>query len=688
MAAPEDDSPGEFHVFIKTSTGSTRAVRVSLDDTVREVNAKLEAWDFFLSQEGGSLTYHRMCMEYDLALSRGRGRLIYNERYMKDDLTLRHYGIKPNCFLYHVELQGPGGTFRPRVSLQSGGGTLIAQSSVQSGGGTLIAQPSVQSGGGTFRPQFSLQGSGGTFRPQFSFRSGGGTLIAQSSGKAVSWSSLTTWCSEAGGAARWRVWDLNSLPGGLALRELVPDEASTSAEVSYDFGQFHSSLNMDSPWKGNCQDCLGEDLPEVTPRRIRDLLGHHTAYRAHLPGAGIFRCSITGLGFEVKSAVTVTYRYDTWTTHLSKADQEMWMPAGPLFHIEVQPGVVQAVRLPHFICLAEDVNTSLCSIAHFESGKMTLESPTRLMAFSAVLENPSFSALGVLWRKIRSAFCSLPVHSLVLIFQQLNAASTTLHLYLIPDDKSVKRAIEEQEVNWNSKLIPKPPPFRPLFLGRNYRVTSTKQAEITPEEHLPLCYKSPKKQQPFVEIYIADMGGGTRLRMTDTRDGTKVWKASLRSGDIDHSARVFKASSGAAFLMEYKTALCSRMRQLPTILLHLRDADVINSDEEEEVLGQAQVKFSLAEVERATSGSSKELPGSVEWNGPTTRSGALWGGNETAVSSIALYLFLLVNAWRTCRCWNVRLERVSAPLRVEDLQCSQGQYEGEPGGAKVRQKGG
>ncbi|XP_054075801.1 NACHT, LRR and PYD domains-containing protein 1a allele 5-like isoform X3 [Rissa tridactyla] len=331
---------------------------------------------------------------------------------------------------------------------------------------------------------------------------------------------------------------------GLALRELVPDEASTSAEVSYDFGQFHSSLNMDSPWKGNCQDCLGEDLPEVTPRRIRDLLGHHTAYRARLPGAGIFRCSITGLGFEVKSAVTVTYRYNTWTTHLSKADQEMWMPAGPLFHIEVQPGVVQAVRLPHFICLAEDVNTSLCSIAHFESGKMTLESPTRLMAFSAVLENPSFSALGVLWRKIRSAFCSLPVHSLVLIFQQLNAASTTLHLYLIPDDKSVKRAIEEQEVNWNSKLIPKPPPFRTLFLGRNYRVTSTKQAEITPEEQLPLCHKNLNEQQPFVEIYIADMGGGTGLHMTDTRDGTEVWQASLRSGDIDHSARVFKASSG------------------------------------------------------------------------------------------------------------------------------------------------
>lgn len=43
---------------------------------------------------------------------------------------------------------------------------------------------------------------------------------------------------------------------------------------------------------------------------------------------------------------------------------------------------------------------------------------------------------------------------------------------------------------------------------------------------------------------------------------------------------------GAAFMKQHKTELCSRMRQLSTILLHLRDANVINSDEEEEVQGQ------------------------------------------------------------------------------------------------------
>uniref|UniRef100_A0A8D0F2H4 FIIND domain-containing protein n=1 Tax=Strix occidentalis caurina TaxID=311401 RepID=A0A8D0F2H4_STROC len=160
---------------------------------------------------------------------------------------------------------------------------------------------------------------------------------------------------------------------------------------------------------------------------------------ARLWRPGIFRCSITGLAFVVNSAVTITYSYATWNTHLSEADQEMWVPAGPLFRIQVQQGIVHAVEtLLPLLSLAGDVDTSLCSIAHFKSGKMTLEKPNRVIAFSAGLSNPNFSLLGVVWRKLRSTLNSIPVHSLVLIFHQLRAADTTLHLYLIPDDKSLK----------------------------------------------------------------------------------------------------------------------------------------------------------------------------------------------------------------------------------------------------------
>ncbi|XP_074776996.1 caspase recruitment domain-containing protein 8-like isoform X2 [Athene noctua] len=460
------DSPSEFNVFIKTLSGKTFGIPVSLDTSVRELKDKLNAQDPSLLPEAG--------------------RLIYASTQLEDDQTLRYYRVKPESSLYHLR------------RLRGGGAGLEV-------------------------PEFFSQG-------------------------AVYQGSMT-------------------------------EEALESAEERY-----HKVKLGSLPWK-KC-GCTREVLPEVMPEITLDALEVCTVYRAQLWGPGVFQCCITGLGFEVNSAATITYGYATWNSHLSEAGQEMWVPAGPLFHIEAQPGVVEAVHLPHFICLAGDVDTSLCSIAHFKSGQMALEKPARVISFSAVLEKPNFSLLGVLWRKLRSTLNSIPVHSLVLIFHQLRAADTTLHLYLIPDDKCVKRAIEEQENSWNSKFIPKPPPCNQLFFGCTYRVASTNSVEIMPEAHFPFCYKSPKEQQLFLEIYIKDMAEEVGLLMTDTRDDTVVWRASLRPGDIAVPASASKALSGAAFMKKHKTKLCSRMMQLSTILLHLRDANVINSDEEEEVYSQ------------------------------------------------------------------------------------------------------
>lgn len=330
--------------------------------------------------------------------------------------------------------------------------------------------------------------------------------------------------------------------------------------------------------------CVRQELQEVRPEIDNYILKKQNIYKACLPGPGIFQCSETGLVFEVESAAGIVYRYATWSTHLKEADQNVWVPAGPLFNIWALPGTVQAVHLPHFICLS-DVDTSGCSIAHFEFQKMTIQQPTKVMAFSAVLKNPSFSLLGVVWRKLRSAI-SLPMHSLVLIFQQLSAANTTLHLYLIPDDISVKQAIERQEMSWNSKLIPKPPPFSPLFFGNRYEVSCNTKVKIRPEPHLPFCYKSPKKQQFFVEIYIKKMAEEIEFFIRDGQNDTVVWRASLRSGDISLLRNVSKTPPGAAFMKKHKTELCSRMGQLSSILLNLRVEDVINSEEEEEVQAQ------------------------------------------------------------------------------------------------------
>uniref|UniRef100_A0A8C3XTI5 FIIND domain-containing protein n=1 Tax=Chelydra serpentina TaxID=8475 RepID=A0A8C3XTI5_CHESE len=156
--------------------------------------------------------------------------------------------------------------------------------------------------------------------------------------------------------------------------------------------------------------------------------------RVHLPGAGSFRCSETELGFEVRAAVTVQYRYDSWDQHLREWSTPEWLVIGPLFNIQAEPATaVAAVHLPHFLCLAGTVtDISQMRIIHFTDEGMTLEEPTGVRPSHVVLENPSFSLYGVIF--ICLSCLRIPVHSLVLIYQALRLADTTLHLYLIPND--------------------------------------------------------------------------------------------------------------------------------------------------------------------------------------------------------------------------------------------------------------
>ncbi|XP_052545462.1 caspase recruitment domain-containing protein 8-like [Tympanuchus pallidicinctus] len=372
--------------------------------------------------------------------------------------------------------------------------------------------------------------------------------------------------------------------GSAGVSSIIEMKTSLSGITSTGAEGIQKWPQSDVPAEERSCLCVRQEFQELRPEIYPYILEEQNVYKACLPGPGIFQCSETGLAFEVESAASIVYRYASWSTHLKEADQNVWVPAGPLFNIWALPGTVRAVYLPHFICLSE-VDISGCSIAHFEFQKMIIQQPTEVMAFSAVLQYPSFSLLGVVWRKLRSAI-SLPMHSLVLIFQQLSAANTTLHLYLIPDDRSVKEAIERQETSWNSKIIPKPPPFSPLFFGNRYQVSSNTQVKITPEPHLPFCYKSPEDQQLFVEIYIRKMAKEVEFFITDGQNDTEVWRASLRSGDISHSRNKSKKLSGAAFLKKHKTELCSRMGQLSSILLNLSVEDVINSEEEEEVQAQ------------------------------------------------------------------------------------------------------
>ncbi|CAM4641510.1 unnamed protein product [Lepidochelys olivacea] len=148
----------------------------------------------------------------------------------------------------------------------------------------------------------------------------------------------------------------------------------------------------------------------------------------------------------------------------------------------------------------------------------------------------NFSQLGVLWRKIRSAIKFIHIHSLVLIYRTLSAADVTLHLYLIPNDHSLRK-------------------------------------------QLHFCYWSPVEQQSYIEIYTRVMEKEIRLHVNGQDDGSLVWEALVRPGDVSLSALSSQTLTGAAFVGKHR----DRMGQIQPVLVRLRVAQLLSSEGEEEV---------------------------------------------------------------------------------------------------------
>nr|BAB15470.1 unnamed protein product [Homo sapiens] len=256
-------------------------------------------------------------------------------------------------------------------------------------------------------------------------------------------------------------------------------------------------------------------------------------YRVHFPVAGSYRWPNTGLCFVMREAVTVEIEFCVWDQFLGEINpQHSWMVAGPLLDIKAEPGAVEAVHLPHFVALqGGHVDTSLFQMAHFKEEGMLLEKPARVELHHIVLENPSFSPLGVLLKMIHNALRFIPVTSVVLLYHRVHPEEVTFHLYLIPSDCSIRKAIDDLEMKFQFVRIHKPPPLTPLYMGCRYTVSGSGSGmlEILPKE-LELCYRSPGEDQLFSEFYVGHLGSGIRLQVKDKKDETLVWEALVKPG--------------------------------------------------------------------------------------------------------------------------------------------------------------
>ncbi|XP_076792519.1 NACHT, LRR and PYD domains-containing protein 1a-like isoform X1 [Arvicanthis niloticus] len=311
-------------------------------------------------------------------------------------------------------------------------------------------------------------------------------------------------------------------------------------------------------------------------------------YKVQLPMAGSYHCPSTGLHFVVTRAVTIEIEFCAWSQYLDKTPwQHSHMVAGPLFDIKAEQGAVTAVYLPHFVSLQDgNVDTSLFHVAHFQEHGMVLESPAKVEQHYAVLESPSFSPVGVLLRLIPAVGQFIPITSITLIYYHLYFKDVTFHLYLVPNDCTIRKAIDEEEMKFQFVRINKPPPVDALYVGSRYIVSGTKKLEIIPKE-LELCYRSPGESQLFSEICAGHMVSGIKLQIRDKRHMKLIWEALLKPGDIRHvlpmvSPAPKDAPSMLHFVDQHREQLVARVTSVDPLLDRLHNL-VLSEDSYEAV---------------------------------------------------------------------------------------------------------
>uniref|UniRef100_A0A8B9BCL0 Uncharacterized protein n=1 Tax=Anser brachyrhynchus TaxID=132585 RepID=A0A8B9BCL0_9AVES len=284
--------------------------------------------------------------------------------------------------------------------------------------------------------------------------------------------------------------------------------------------------------------------------------------RAHFPRAGLFRCVETDLEFLVRTATSIEYKYSFWERHLASGIPPVWMEVGPVFDIHAPPATVKAIHIPHFLCLGGTVqNTSWMQIAHIVDGNLLLEKPTRVKSFHAVLEDPSFSPMGVILLSDKLPF--IPVHSLVLLYRVFSAADITFHLYLIPNHRGLEKVsvplILFTQVWWFPGCTPRSPVLNNSVLELNF------------------VYLASDRRQLFTEIYTKDMEEGMQLTLTKVvqegkRDCRLLWGTLLRAGR-ESGMQVYK----------HREQLIQRVTSVSRILDQLLQYSVLTDEQYETI---------------------------------------------------------------------------------------------------------
>ncbi|XP_072526056.1 NACHT, LRR and PYD domains-containing protein 1a allele 5-like [Salminus brasiliensis] len=273
---------------------------------------------------------------------------------------------------------------------------------------------------------------------------------------------------------------------------------------------------------------------------------------------GSYECGVTGVRWKSSCEVELEYYWSNWDLVSEVLERDQYHPCGPLLDITVISGRLEAVHLPHFLCLGSEwLLGDAVQVCHVTDEGVSLERCI-LTRFHATLLHPTFSPKGVL---VKNGF-RVKAHCKILIYCVL-AEPLTLHLYLIPDDSRMEevscvmiiKAVEKQE-SGKCVMISKPNPELSLQMKDWFKLktmqktkTSDYDSEITPE-CLKLRYTT--RTPNFFEVYVNNPTEDFYLQMLAKDNNEIVWEVKIRKGDF---SQVFRPE-GSEWLLGDAVQVC------------------------------------------------------------------------------------------------------------------------------------
>lgn len=294
-------------------------------------------------------------------------------------------------------------------------------------------------------------------------------------------------------------------------------------------------------------------------------------YRLSMNSPGLFRCSESGIQFQVTQPVTIEYEEDSWSnyTDILQNLHAGYEIVGPLFNIKssVDPNVVSAVYLPHCLCLGVfEGYISLIRCFHYKDDNMILETPSRMEPMYAVLENPTFSSIGVILYPLNllkgEIMKLIPYHGMVLLFcntiiREDLKHKYRLHLYLLPRICTVEKEVERFEMRFSFHRIHKPFQTESVYSKSKYRINGPLIARVFPKTLLFESY-CPSEIYPFTEISI---------------EGTKNTEFKVSIHPEDEEVTVWDTVLSAEEMLEVPSAI-SRVKIQPGDCRSLQEQSV------------------------------------------------------------------------------------------------------------------